>query len=95
MLIYTYHSVDVNSQCKHFCFQTNLPVFRVKESSVRRRYSDFEWLRNELERDSKIVVPALPSKAIKRQMPFRSDDGIYEEQFIEDRRSGLEGFVNK
>ena len=37
-----------------FQFQTNLPVFRVKESSVRRRYSDFEWLRNELERDSKV-----------------------------------------
>lgn len=34
--------------------QTNLPVFKVKESSVRRRYSDFEWLRNELERDSKV-----------------------------------------
>ncbi|KAG8225564.1 hypothetical protein J437_LFUL002081 [Ladona fulva] len=33
--------------------RTNLPVFKVKESSVRRRYSDFEWLRNELERDSK------------------------------------------
>ena len=42
-----------------------------------------------------IVVPPLPSKAIKRQLPFRSDDGIYEEGFIEDRRSGLEGFVNK
>ena len=75
--------------------QTNLPVFRVKESSVRRRYSDFEWLRNELERDSKIVVPPLPSKAMKRQLPFRSDDGIFEEDFIEDRRSGLEGFINK
>ena len=58
-----------------FSMQTNLPVFRVKESSVRRRFSDFEWLRNELERDSKIVVPALPSKAIKRQLPFRGDDG--------------------
>jgi len=34
--------------------KTNLPVFRVKESSVRRRYSDFEWLRCELERDSKV-----------------------------------------
>ena len=34
--------------------QTNLPVFKVKESSVRRRYSDFEWLRGELERDSKV-----------------------------------------
>ncbi|KAJ8934349.1 hypothetical protein NQ314_013390 [Rhamnusium bicolor] len=50
---------------------TNLPVFKVKESSVRRRYSDFEWLRNELERDSKIVVPPLPGKAWKRQLPFR------------------------
>jgi len=75
--------------------KTNLPVFRVKESSVRRRYSDFEWLRNELERDSKIVVPPLPSKAIKRQLPFRADDGIYEEEFIENRRSGLEQFINK
>jgi hypothetical protein len=37
-----------------FFLQTNLPVFKVKESSVRRRYSDFEWLRNELERDSKV-----------------------------------------
>jgi sorting nexin-3/12 len=75
--------------------KTNLPVFRVKESSVRRRFSDFEWLRNELERDSKIVVPALPSKAIKRQLPFRGDDGIFEEDFIEERRAGLEGFINK
>lgn len=39
-------------------FQTNLPVFKVKESSVRRRYSDFEWLRNELERDSKVSLYA-------------------------------------
>lgn len=75
--------------------RTNLPVFKLKESSVRRRYSDFEWLRSELERDSKIVVPPLPGKALKRQMPFRSDDGIFEEEFIEDRRKGLEQFVNK
>lgn len=38
----------------YIIFQTNLPVFKVKESSVRRRYSDFEWLRSELERDSKV-----------------------------------------
>ncbi|CAG9562353.1 unnamed protein product [Danaus chrysippus] len=75
--------------------RTNLPVFKVKESSVRRRYSDFEWLRNELERDSKIVVPSLPGKALKRQLPFRGDDGIFEEEFIEDRRKGLEVFINK
>jgi len=75
--------------------RTNLPVFKLKNSSVRRRYSDFEWLRNELERDSKIVVPQLPGKSWKRQLPFRSDDGIYEEDFIEDRRKGLEQFINK
>ena len=34
--------------------QTNLPVFQLKESTVRRRYSDFEWLKKELDRDSKV-----------------------------------------
>lgn len=28
-------------------------------------------------------------------MPFRGDDGIYEDDFIEERRKGLEVFVNK
>lgn len=37
------------------CLQTNLPVFKLRDSGVRRRYSDFEWLRNELERDSKVT----------------------------------------
>ncbi|XP_065175083.1 sorting nexin-12-like isoform X1 [Sycon ciliatum] len=75
--------------------QTNLPIFILKESTVRRRYSDFEWLRSELERDSKILVPALPGKALKRLLPFRSDDGIFEDDFIEERRGALEIFVNK
>ncbi|XP_013774425.1 sorting nexin-3-like [Limulus polyphemus] len=75
--------------------KTNLPVFKMKESSVRRRYSDFEWLRTELERNSKIVVPPLPGKAWKRQLPFRADEGIFDEEFIEERKKGLEMFVNK
>lgn len=75
--------------------RTNLPVFKVKESSVRRRYSDFDWLRSELERDSKIVVPPLPGKALSRQLPFRGDEGLFEEDFIEERRAGLEAFVNR
>lgn len=75
--------------------KTNLPVFKIKESSVRRRYSEFEWLVNELERDSKIVLPVLPGKALMLQLPFRGDDGIFTESFIEERRQGLEGFVNK
>jgi len=74
---------------------TNLPVFRLKNSTVRRRYSDFEWLRGELERDSKVVVPSLPGKAMSRLLPFRNDDGIFDSSFIEDRRKGLEIFVNK
>ncbi|CAB1325411.1 unnamed protein product, partial [Coregonus sp. 'balchen'] len=75
--------------------QTNLPIFKLKDSVVRRRYSDFEWLKNELERDSKIVVPPLPGKALKRQLPFRGDEGIFEESFIEERRVGLEQFINR
>ncbi|XP_018428117.1 PREDICTED: sorting nexin-12 isoform X3 [Nanorana parkeri] len=74
---------------------TNLPIFKTKDSCVRRRYSDFEWLKNELERDSKIVVPPLPGKALKRQLPFRGDEGIFEDSFIEERRQGLEQFINK
>ncbi|XP_028415313.1 sorting nexin-3-like [Dendronephthya gigantea] len=75
--------------------RSNLPVFKLKNSSVRRRYSDFEWLKAELERDSKIVVPPLPGKALKRMLPFRGDDGIFEDEFIEERRQGLEAFVNR
>ncbi|MEQ2290480.1 Sorting nexin-3, partial [Ameca splendens] len=74
---------------------TNLPIFKLKESSVRRRYSDFEWLRAELERESKVVVPPLPGKALFRQLPFRGDDGIFDDSFIEERRQGLEQFLNK
>ncbi|TWW68649.1 Sorting nexin-3 [Takifugu flavidus] len=74
---------------------TNLPIFKLKESCVQRRYSDFEWLRAELERESKVVVPPLPGKALFRQFPFRGDDGIFEENFIEERRQGLEQFLNK
>ena len=42
-----------------------------------------------------IIVPPLPGKAIGRQLPFRKDDGIFEEDFIEERRQGLEEFINK
>ncbi|UJR31528.1 hypothetical protein I4U23_019017 [Adineta vaga] len=77
--------------------RTKLPVFRLKDSSVRRRYSDFEWLRKELERDSKIVVPPLPGKAWQRQIPafLRNNDGLFDDDFIEERRKGLEEFIIK
>lgn len=43
----------------------------------------------------KIVVPPLPGKALKRQLPFRGDEGIFDESFIEERRVGLEQFINR
>lgn len=44
-----------------------------------------------------MFVPSLPSKAWKRQIPsfLRGDDGIFEDEFIEERREGLEEFINK
>merc|ERR1719239_1281924 len=47
--------------------RTNLPIFKVKETTVRRRYSDFKWLKDELERPVQIVLPELPGKAFFRQ----------------------------
>lgn len=44
---------------------------------------------------SQIVVPALPGKALKRQLPFRPGEGLFEESFIEERRNGLEQFINR
>eukprot|EP00051_Salpingoeca_urceolata_P027368 m.481186 g.481186 ORF g.481186 m.481186 type:complete len:151 (+) comp22077_c0_seq1:205-657(+) len=74
--------------------KTNLPVFKLKESQVRRRFSEFDWLRQELERESKILVPPLPGKAWSRQMPW-SKTTMFDEDFIEERREGLEDFINK
>jgi len=75
--------------------RTNLPVFAIKEFTVRRRYSDFVWLRKEIERTVKIYIPDLPGKGFGKQIPFLAkDDGIFETEFIEERRQGLEDFIN-
>jgi sorting nexin-3/12 len=63
---------------------------------VWRRYSDFAWLQAELERSSKILVPALPGKALARQLPWVADEkGMFADDFIEERRVALEAFINK
>ncbi|VDK69431.1 unnamed protein product [Dibothriocephalus latus] len=41
-----------------------------------------------------IIVPKLPGKAWKRQLPFRADDGLFDSEFIDERRKGLESFIN-
>eukprot|EP00092_Neocalanus_flemingeri_P007225 GFUD01007804.1.p1 GENE.GFUD01007804.1~~GFUD01007804.1.p1 ORF type:complete len:162 (+),score=22.98 GFUD01007804.1:241-726(+) len=76
--------------------KTNMPVFKMKESSVRRRYSDFKWLRDEVSRTVQIMMPALPGKAFVKQLPFiNNDDGIFEVEFVEERKRALEEFINK
>ncbi|XP_036725924.1 sorting nexin-3-like [Balaenoptera musculus] len=43
----------------------------------------------------KVVVPPVPGKAFLRQLSFRRDDGIFVDSFIEERKQGLEQFMNK
>ncbi|XP_061050942.1 sorting nexin-3-like [Eubalaena glacialis] len=43
----------------------------------------------------KVVVPPVPGKAFLRQLSFRRDDGIFVNSFIEERKQGLEQFMNK
>ena len=69
----SYGSTVPVSTIRSYRTQTNLPVFKLKDSKVRRRYSEFAWLREELERESKVVVPPLPNKALGRQLPFLSE----------------------
>lgn len=65
--------------------QTNIPAFRLRYSSVRRRYSDFEAFRDLLEREStRVNIPPLPGKVFS---------GRFTEEVVEQRREGLERFL--
>lgn len=66
---------------------TNIPAFKKKTSTVRRRYSDFDSFRRVLETESsRVVIPKLPEKSFFSGNRFNDD-------FIEDRRKGLEHFL--
>jgi len=65
--------------------RTNIPAFKVKYSSVRRRYSDFEAFRDILEREStRVNIPPLPGKVFTNR---------FTDEVIESRREGLERFL--
>ena len=65
--------------------RTNIPAFKLRHSSVRRRYSDFEYFRDILERESaRVTIPPLPGKVFTNRF---SDD------VIEHRREGLQRFM--
>src|SRR6266536_6611054 len=65
--------------------RTNIPAFKLRNSIVRRRYSDFEYFRDILERESaRVTIPPLPGKVFTNRF---SDD------VIEHRREGLQRFL--
>src|SRR5436305_6206474 len=65
--------------------RTNIPAFKLRYSVVRRRYSDFEYFRDILERESaRVTIPPLPGKVFTNRF---SDD------VIEHRREGLQRFL--
>ncbi|KAJ9618265.1 Sorting nexin-3 [Taxawa tesnikishii (nom. ined.)] len=43
---------------------TNIPSFKLRNSAVRRRYSDFEYFRDVLERESARVTIPLAGKGL-------------------------------
>ncbi|KAK6302029.1 hypothetical protein J4Q44_G00280820 [Coregonus suidteri] len=66
---------------------TNSKSFTAKTSCVRRRYSEFVWLKKRMQKNTGLVpVPDLPSKS------FFSLSG---EDFLEKRRKGLQSFLDK
>ncbi|KAI8973271.1 sorting nexin-3 [Mycotypha africana] len=65
--------------------RTNIPAFKLKQSAVRRRYSEFEWFRDVLERESsRVNIPPLPGKVFTNR---------FSDEVIEQRREGLERFL--
>ncbi|KAL4659883.1 sorting nexin-11 [Arapaima gigas] len=67
---------------------TNSMAFTAKTSCVRRRYSEFVWLKKKLQKNAGLVpIPELPSKT-----PFFSFNN---EDFLERRRKGLQRFLDK
>jgi len=66
--------------------RTNIPAFITENTSVRRRYSDFEAFREMLERESvRVNIPPLPGKVFTNR---------FNDDVIEARRVGLEKFLN-
>ncbi|GAA6214609.1 sorting nexin-11 [Lates japonicus] len=66
---------------------TNSKAFTAKTSCVRRRYSEFVWLKRKLQKNAGLVpVPDLPGKSF---LSFNNED------FLERRRKGLQAFLDK
>ncbi|XP_007898693.1 sorting nexin-10 [Callorhinchus milii] len=70
------------------CIHTNSMCFTIKTSRVRRRYKEFDWLKQRLQDNAILIrLPDLPPKT-----PFLS---ISNAQLVEQRRQGLQDFLEK
>ena len=74
---------------------TTFPEYKQKEFSVRRRYKDFVWLRNLLkeklnEKGKRLTLANLPGNTVSSFL----GPGRFDPEFIEERRKGLEEFLN-
>jgi len=69
--------------------KTNRHCFSLKDSTIRRRYSEFVWLSDTLKRQHpKITHPALPSKSWLLRDHFCKS-------FLENRSVGLQEYLDK
>ncbi|XP_034466123.1 sorting nexin-10B [Hippoglossus hippoglossus] len=71
------------------CLHTDSVCFTKKVSAVRRRYSEFVWLRQKLQANSQLMfhLPELPGKN-----PFFSLNSARQ---ISERMTGLQGFLKQ
>ena len=82
------HGTGINRYTDYaITMRTNIPHIKIKECTVRRRYKDFVWLKKELERECKILLPPLPEKV------WKIGGGLFDQDIIEDRKKGLEAFL--
>ncbi|XP_077099368.1 sorting nexin-30 isoform X2 [Siphateles boraxobius] len=73
------------------CTKTTRTEFDLPEYSVRRRYQDFDWLRNKLEESQPThLIPPLPEKFVMKGVVDR-----FSEEFVDTRRKALDKFLKR
>jgi len=72
------------------CIKTTSKAFMIPQSVVRRRYSDFVWLKSWLEKNNESFsdqkMPKLPPKKLIRK---------FDDEFLNFRQQGLQKFLRK
>lgn len=94
--------VTVDDPKKHVCTMETYITYRImtkttraefdfSEYSIRRRYQDFDWLRNKLEETQPThFIPPLPEKFVVKGVVDR-----FSEEFVETRRRALDKFLKR